>query len=115
MGKKVYISGPITGTDDYMERFARKEAELTEEGCIVINPAKVNRMLPDETGYGEYMMMCLEMMRMCDSVCMMDGWERSNGARFEHMFAKITGKDIVYESRRDEGERSEGRGRDHGR
>ena len=29
---KIYISGAITGTDDYMERFAKAEKELTAKG-----------------------------------------------------------------------------------
>ena len=38
---KIYISGAITGTDDYMKRFAKAEKELTEKGYSVVNPAKV--------------------------------------------------------------------------
>ena len=38
----IYISGPITGTSDYMKRFEKAEKELTENGYSVINPAKVN-------------------------------------------------------------------------
>ena len=37
---KIYISGAISGTKDYMERFARAEKELTEKGWSVVNPAK---------------------------------------------------------------------------
>ena len=51
---KIYISGAITGTDDYMERFAKAEKELTEQGYSVINPAKVNAQLPEDTSYEEY-------------------------------------------------------------
>lgn len=29
---RIYISCAITGTDDYMERFAKAEKELTEQG-----------------------------------------------------------------------------------
>ena len=50
----IYISGPITGTSDYMKRFEKAEKELTENGYSVINPAKVNAMLPeDATWEGE--------------------------------------------------------------
>ena len=35
----IYISGPITGTSDYMKRFEKAEKELTENGYSVINPA----------------------------------------------------------------------------
>ena len=43
---KIYISGAITGTDDYMERFEKAEKELTDKGYSVLNPAKVNAQLP---------------------------------------------------------------------
>ena len=52
---KIYISGAITGTDDYMEQFAKAEKELTEQGYSVVNPAKVNAQLPEDTSYEEYM------------------------------------------------------------
>ena len=48
---KIYISGAITGTDDYMERFVKAEKELTENGYSAINPAKVNAQLPEDTSY----------------------------------------------------------------
>ena len=50
----IYISGPITGTSDYMKRFEKAEKELTENGYSVINPAKVNAMLPEDATWEEY-------------------------------------------------------------
>ena len=52
---KIYISGKITGTTDYIHRFER--AEKTISNYIVINPAKVNAQLPIETTWEEYMEM----------------------------------------------------------
>lgn len=37
---KIYISGPITGTRYYMERFRKAEEKLTAAGHTVYNPAK---------------------------------------------------------------------------
>lgn len=65
---KIYISGAITGTDDYMERFAKAEKELTENGYSAINPAKVNAQLPEDTSYEDYMKMCFCMLDMCDNI-----------------------------------------------
>ena len=39
---KVYISGPITGTTDYMERFSEAQKHIESLGYSVINPALVN-------------------------------------------------------------------------
>ena len=44
---KIYISGKITGTTDYIQRFGRAEKALSN--YIVINPAKGNAQLPIET------------------------------------------------------------------
>lgn len=41
----IYISGKVSGTDDYMERFAKAEKKLTEQGFSVINPAKMDGVL----------------------------------------------------------------------
>ena len=46
---RVYLSGAITGTDDYMERFARAQMLLQNEGYSVINPALVNSNMPSDT------------------------------------------------------------------
>ena len=90
---KIYISGAITGTDDYMERFAKAEKELTEQGYSVVNPAKVNAQLPEDTTYEEYMKMCFCMLDMCDSICMLKGWEKSCGANREYGYALA--KDMI--------------------
>lgn len=95
--KRVYISGPITGTTDYMERFAKAEKELTARGYSVVNPAKVNGQLPDDTTYEEYMKMSICMLKMCDYIYMMRGWRKSNGARVEHMAACNIGITVLME------------------
>lgn len=38
---RVYISGLVTGIDDYMERFSNAEKELKEQGFSVVNPKGV--------------------------------------------------------------------------
>lgn len=95
---KIYISGAITGTDDYMERFAKAEKELTVKGCSVINPAKVNAQLPEDTSYDDYMKMSFCMLDMCDAIYMLDGWEESRGANREYGYAIAKGKKVIFES-----------------
>ena len=94
---RIYISGAITGTDDYMERFAKSEKELTEKGYSVVNPAKVNAQLPEDTNYEEYMKMSFCMLSMCDSIYMLRGFEKSRGAKRELEFAKSEDMEIMYE------------------
>ena len=94
---KIYISGAITGTDDYMERFARAEKELEEQGYSVVNPAKVNAQLPKDTSYEEYMKMSLCMLDMCDSIYMLKCWKKSCGSNRELGYAMAKNMIIMYE------------------
>ena len=94
---KVYISGAITGTDDYMERFAKAENELTAKGWSVVKPAKVNGQQPEDTNYEEYMKTCLWRLDMRDSICMLKWWEKSCGANRELRYAMANKKTVFYE------------------
>lgn len=91
--RKVYISGPITGTKDYLEKFEDIETALPliHQGVEVINPAKVNANLPESTTWEEYMRMSLCMLSMCDGIYMMEGWQQSRGATLEYAYAKGMG------------------------
>lgn len=97
MKERIYISGPVTGTDDYLERFSEKECELEKCGYSVINPAAVGSMLPEDTAYEEYMGMSLTMLGMCGSIYMLKGWEKSCGANREYGYALAKGMAVIYE------------------
>ena len=97
--KRCYLSGPITGVDGYMEKFNEHEHGIRNLfRWSVINPARVNGEMPDDTSYEEYMEMSITMMKMCDCIFLMPGWENSKGARFEREYAIIRGMDIYEES-----------------
>lgn len=94
---KIYISGAITGTEDFMERFAKAEKELTEQCYSVVNPAKVNAQLPEDTSYEEYMKMSFCMLDMCEAIYMLRGWSKSCGANREFGYAMAKDMIIMYE------------------
>ena len=94
---KIYISGAITGTDDYIERFSKAEKELTAKGWSVVNPAKVNAQLPEDTTYEEYMKMSFCMLDMCEAIFMLKEWSKSCGANRELGYAMARDKIIMYE------------------
>ena len=84
---KVYISGPITGTNDYMERFADAERRLRARGFEVVNPAKENAKFPAGTTWETYMGESLKMLCTCDAIYMLLGWQGSRGASLEFSVA----------------------------
>lgn len=81
--KRIYLSGAITGTTDYMERFEKAQKKLEKLGYSVLNPALVCSNMPQDATYEEYMQISFCMLDMCDTICMLPGHEQSNGARLE--------------------------------
>ena len=88
---RVYISGPITGTTDHMERFAEVEKKLTEAGVEVLNPARMGAQLPETFTHAEHLEVDVAALKQCDAIYMMDGWQNSQGARREFIEAKQNG------------------------
>ena len=97
MNTRIYISGAITGTDDYMERFLKAQKELEKIGYSVVNPALVNSNLPEDTTYEEYMKMSFCMLDMCQYIYMLTGWKKSCGANREYEYALAKDKTIMFE------------------
>lgn len=94
---RIYISGPITGTDDFYERFAEAEATWSCDGSSVVNPAKLNDIMPKDATHEEYMRMSFELLDICDAIYMMKGWEESKGANREYGYAVAKGMRLMFE------------------
>ena len=88
---KVFISGPISGTADYKERFAEAEEKLKSKGFVVINPVKVTESLPEDTDWSEYMNITAPLLKMCQCIYQLKGWEKSGGAVIEYVWATKLG------------------------
>lgn len=101
--RKTYISGPISGTADWKERFERAEKELRVlysaggEEIDVINPARIE--MPEGTTWQQYMDIALQMLRGCDEIYMLAGWRNSKGAQIERLYALGSGMEITHERR----------------
>jgi hypothetical protein len=93
-GMKIYIAGPITGTDDFKERFAAAEKYLIDQDAKPMNPAA----LPAGYTWGEYMHICFSMIDVCDAVYFLDNWKDSQGALREFEYASAHGKQLLYEN-----------------
>lgn len=97
----IYISGAISGINNYMERFSATEKRLTDEGKKAINPAAINGDFSSKYGveldYEAYIQLDILLLSLCDEIYMLNGFETSPGAMREREFAHNHGIKIIYE------------------
>lgn len=121
MKKKVYIAGPMTGYDRFnFPAFDTAAYTLRKQGLVVFSPADNDRALlekdsswlpseddhlddwrtwstPGAPSLRRMLGDDLHWIAMyADSIYMLKGWERSNGARAEHALAVALGLEITY-------------------
>lgn len=82
----VYLSGPITGVEGYMENFERFESLLQSRGYKVVNPAKF--VFDPSISYDEIMEHDIAELAKCDAIYLMPGWRNSKVAVMEMNFAR---------------------------
>lgn len=91
--KRVYLSGPMTGIpDNNFPAFHEYAALLRAAGYEVVSPAEIQ-----EAGTWE---LCLRAdireLCTCDTIALMPGWERSNGANLELHVAHRLGMEVMH-------------------
>lgn len=96
----VYISGAITGQDDYKGRFGRAAEVVRDTGNNAINPAEW------DSGYSWEMYLYKARIIIksgtVDMIYMLDGWNKSRGASRERFWAMAKGIPILYQNPEDE-------------
>lgn len=93
-GKKVYLSGPITGVKNYKGLFIF--ANYLVRMCDarqVFDPAS---QIPDSLDYGQAMKRCVKALMDYDAIVMLPDWNISQGSKIEHEVAKACGIDVIY-------------------
>ena len=100
--KVIYVSGKITGTSDYADRFSAVEDRLIAEGYEVLNPVREGKWLehclePEKPTWVQYMKYAIAAMMQADYIYMMRGWNQSKGAWLEHFLARALNYTIIYE------------------
>lgn len=100
--KVIYVSGKITGTSDYADRFSAVEDRLIAEGYEVLNPVRTGKWLerylaPEKPTWVQYMKHAIAAMMQADYIYMMGGWNQSKGGWLEHFLARVLNYNIIYE------------------
>ncbi len=91
-GDIFYIGGPITGLPNGNKiMFTTAEIFLKRRGAVVLNPSFLPEGLKDHTAY---MNICLPMLRECNKVLLLLGWQQSKGAMLEHAEAMRIGMPV---------------------
>lgn len=86
MKKKVFISGPMTGYENYnIDAFIAAERMLTDLGYSVFNPAWMK--FDENWQHDEIMAIDIQALSKCDMIYQLEGWESSKGALEEYQYA----------------------------
>lgn len=80
---KIYISGRITGNDNYKNEFMYGAEIIKGLHAEPVNPAEA----PEGGEYKWYIDNGLDLLKKCDAILMLPGWEKSAGARLEWQYA----------------------------
>lgn len=102
---KVYISGAITDNPDYMEHFAAAELELLKMGHTAVNPAKLSSIIMNqfleetkiEYDHDDWLITVMVLLKHCDAIYFISGWDRSQGALQEYQAAKKLGLQVMFQ------------------
>lgn len=94
----IYLSGPMTGLPEWnFPEFNRVAAKLRKRNFVVFNPAEIDG---GDTSHPRhvYMRRDIEGLMTCDWIVVLDGWEKSKGARLEVEIAKELGMPMMDEN-----------------
>lgn len=95
--KRIYISGPMTGVPDMNFPAFNAEADrLRALGFDVVNPVEINPK--PAMSWHECMRRDLAELLTCDTLALLDGWQKSAGAHLEMHVAHRVGMEIVIAS-----------------
>ena len=88
MKQKIYISGKMSGIDKevYTRTFNEAQQQLEAQGSEVVNPASLG--WEDNQPWADIMIEDLKLLKQCDAIYMLPGWQFSNGAQAEYYFAR---------------------------
>lgn len=94
--KKVFISGPMSGYENHnTPAFNEMEKKLISLGYSVFNPAWMK--FDDAWDMEDRLSIDYAVIRNCDAIVQLNGWDKSNGANGEYSVALSFGKEVISE------------------
>lgn len=92
-----YIAGPMSNCPEYnYPAFEAMAKRLRGAGWQIVSPHELHPADPSKP-HDWYMRRDLQALVHCGRIVMLDGWERSKGARIEHFNAVELGMKIFYQ------------------
>lgn len=95
--ERIYISGQISGIShiEAKARFKRAERLLRASYPVakIVNP--MNKFFPRGMKWQWHMLYDLYLLSRCTHIYMLDGWQKSDGARIEYRWAKHIGLPVL--------------------
>ncbi len=86
---KYYLSGPMTGYPDFnVPAFNAAATHLRKQGLSIVNPADLDLVNPVGSDWFALLRRDLKYLLDCDAVILLEGWEKSAGARLEVAVAR---------------------------
>lgn len=92
--KIVYLSGKMSGLPlrVFKRKFDEAQKYFNDKGVICCNPCRQFAL----ASWEDNIIRDLMLIKQCDALCLIEGWEKSIGANIEKQFAEKLGKEIVY-------------------
>ena len=88
----VYLSGPMSGVENYRETFEAAARELTAAGHIVINPAEILQVMPaGAADRADFLLIDLHLLASAEAMLLLPGWHVSRGCLAERAFCQAVG------------------------
>lgn len=88
--RKLFISGPVTDTPYYWQKFEEARDFYETKGYAVMIPS----VLPVGMANADYARVCMAMIDSADEVAFLPGWHDSVGSKLEHDYCYYTRKPV---------------------
>ena len=93
--RRIYIAGPMTGLPEWnYPAFNAQALELRKRGYHVENPAEHG--IVEHAEWVDYLRYDIGRLAACESIFLLPGWEKSNGARLEVSIAKALSMTFIH-------------------